>query len=111
MQLRPVERNKRISEVKAEQADNVIQLNTNSFQKIFPKCSSNATFSINTDIERGKQHGIPLRMKWKPERTVRRALVVSEPPIFVHFIPTKARIAPKKPRHTAAIIRPRHTWI
>lgn len=54
---------------------------------------------------------LPFRMKWKPERTVRRALVVSEPPIFVHFIPTKERMAPKKPRHTEAIIRPLHTWI
>lgn len=50
-------------------------------------------------------------MKWKPETTVRRALVGLEPPIFVHFIPTRARVAPKKPRHTAAIIRPRHTWM
>lgn len=54
---------------------------------------------------------LPLRIKWNPERTVRRALVVSEPPILVHFIPTKARIAPKKPRHTAAIMRPRQTWM
>lgn len=54
---------------------------------------------------------LPLRMKWKPDRTVSRALMVSEPPIFVHFMPTRARTAPKKPRHTAAIIRPRHTWI
>lgn len=54
---------------------------------------------------------LPLRMKWKPEEKVRRALVVWEPPIFVHFIPSRARAAPKKPRHTAAIIRPRHTWM
>lgn len=65
------------------------------------------------DRSRHRETGffLPLRMKWKPERTVRRALVVSEPPIFVHFIPTKARMAPKKPRHTEAIIRPLHTWI
>lgn len=53
----------------------------------------------------------PLRIKLKPDRTVRRALVVSEPPIFVHFIPSKAKAAPKKPRQTAAIIKPRQTWI
>ena len=58
---------------------------------------------------RQNERNLPLRMKWKPDRTVRRDLVVSEPPILVHFIPTKARMAPKKPRHTDAIISPRHT--
>lgn len=37
--------------------------------------------------------------------------MLSEPPILVHFIPIRARVAPKNPRHTDAIIRPRHTWI
>lgn len=55
--------------------------------------------------------GLPDKMYWKPERTVRRALVTSEPPSFVHLIPIKARMAPKNPRQTEEIIRPRHTWI
>lgn len=66
---------------------------------------------MNVDTEKDAAWVLPLRMKWKPERTVRRALVVSEPPILVHFMPIKARMAPKKPRHTEVIIRPRHTWI
>ena len=48
-------------------------------------------------------------MKWKPAKQAIRAFVVSDPPILVHFIPTKARMAPKKPKQTAAIIKPRHT--
>lgn len=54
---------------------------------------------------------LPLRIKCSPHRQVILALVVSDPPILVHFMPTSARVAPKNPRHTAEIISPRHTWI
>ncbi len=57
-----------------------------------------------------RQH-LPLRIKCSPHRQVILALVVSGPPILVHFMPTSARIAPKNPKHTAEIISPRHNWI
>ena len=54
---------------------------------------------------------LPLRMKLNPARQTILALVLSEPPILVHFMPTRAKTAPKKPRQTAEIIRPLHTWM
>ncbi|KAG7261091.1 hypothetical protein CRUP_024784, partial [Coryphaenoides rupestris] len=51
------------------------------------------------------------RMKWNPARAASRALVASEPPTRVHRMPTRASTAPRKPRHTEAIISPRHSWI
>lgn len=43
-------------------------------------------------------------MKCTPAKQAILALFLSDPPIFVHFIPTRANIEPKKPRMTAEIM-------
>lgn len=54
---------------------------------------------------------LPDSMKTIPAKQAIFALVLSEPPTLVHFIPNRANMEAKKPRLTAAIISPLHAWI
>lgn len=53
----------------------------------------------------------PDNMNTTPAKQAILALALSEPPTLVHFIPKSAKMEPKKPRLTAAIISPLHAWM
>lgn len=52
----------------------------------------------------------PIR-QFIPPAKVTFALVISEPPILVHFIPTNTRIDPKRARIMQIMMRARHIWM
>lgn len=54
---------------------------------------------------------LPLSMNFTPAQQAILALFLSDPPILVHFIPTRANIVPKNPRQMAAIISPLQAWM
>ena len=59
----------------------------------------------------GKVNYLPDNMNTIPAKQAILALAWSEPPTLVHFIPKSAKMEPKNPRLTAAIISPLHAWM
>lgn len=59
----------------------------------------------------GGSYYLPDKMNTIPAKQASFALALSEPPTLVHFIPKSAKMEPKKPRLTAAIISPRQAWM
>ena len=59
----------------------------------------------------GGSYYLPDNMNTIPAKQASFALALSEPPTLVHFIPKRAKMEPKKPRLTAAIISPLQAWM
>lgn len=67
-------------------------------------------YDLNMQTDKNKVY-LPESMKISPAKQAIFALVWSEPPTFVHFIPNSPKTAPKKPRQTAEIINPLQAWM